>query len=269
MAAEKPAKKARTTTTPSAAVAVAKPPTPAAAASGANAPPDSTTTTTEGQPNTGAAVAPEPGAATGAAAEPTPTWSLTKLLEMDSIEGQNNYIVTWSNAVKSRVDRALLEFLKRHKSSFHFDPPADVMSIPALAISDAAAGATLTSFREIMNYDNLQSSFRRTGQYEAAGTVWMLDPCPSVSDESVSVAQIEAARWQWSEDVFLQSNGNPDMRRFSFDIPLPARMQKTEMAQRKDDSSAVIMSAPLPMIAGRAHVLAWYSAVHDALRETS
>ena len=262
-------KKARTNSPPKSAAVAKHPPTPAAAACGANAlaKPLDSTSTTQGQPNTGAAVAPEPGAATGAAAEPTPTWSLTKLLEMDSIEGQNNYILTWSHAVKSRVDRALLEFLKRHKSSFHFDPPADVMSIPALAISDAAAGATLTSFREIMNYDNLQSSFRRTGQYEAAGTVWMLDPCPSVSDESVSVAQIEAARWQWSEEVFLQSHANPDMRRFSFDIPLPARMQKTEMAQRKDDSSAVIMSAPLPMIAGKAHVLSWYSAVDDALQE--
>merc|ERR1712051_368394 len=29
----------------------------------------------------------------------------------------------------------------------------------------------------------------------------------------------------------------------------------------------VVMSAPLPMIAGRAHVLAWYSAVSDALQD--
>ena len=52
-----------------------------------------------------------------------------------------------------------------------------------------------------MNYDNLQSSFRRTGQYEAAGTLWMLDPVchhdDSVSDESVTISQIDAARWQW------------------------------------------------------------------------
>ena len=97
----------------------------------------------------------------------------------------------------------------------------------------------------------------------------MLDPCgDSVSDESVTIAQIEAARSQWSEDTFIQSSVNPDMRRFSFDVPLPARMHKTEMAQREGDSG-VTMSAPLPMIAGQAHVLAWYSAVSDAFEEKS
>ena len=120
-----------------------------------------------------------------------------------------------------------------------------------------------------MNYENLHSSFRQTGQYEAAGTLWMLDPCEdSVSDESVTVGQIEAARWQWSEEVFVQSSSDPNLRRFSFDVPLPARVNKGEMAMRaKEGSAGVVMSAPLPMIAGKAHVLAWYSAVSDALQD--
>ena len=207
--------------------------------------------------------------AKSSACELTAQWSMTTLLEMDSIQNQTDFIRKWSKDVKTRVDDALLKYLKVHRDSVPIDLPADVMAIPALAISDAAAGASLTAFREIMNYENLQSSFRRTGQYEAAGTLWMLDPCgDSVSDESVTIAQIEAARWQWSEDVFVQSSTNPDMRRFSFDVPLPARMPKVEMAQRQGvGSSGVIMSAPLPMIAGKAHVLAWYSAVSDALQD--
>ena len=192
---------------------------------------------------------------------------------MDSIESQTDFIHAWSKDVKTRVDGLLLTYLKQNKDSFpHFkQPPADVLSIPPLAISDAASGANLTSFREIMNYDNLQSSFRRTGQYEAAGTMWMLDACGnSVSDESVTVAQIEAGRWQWSDDVFIQSSSNPDMRRFSFDCPLPARMQKPEMAQREAvGKQGVIMSAPLPMIAGKAHVLSWYSSADEAFQEKS
>ena len=182
---------------------------------------------------------------------------------------QGDFLRAWSQDVKTRVDRELMAYVKEHQESFHFDPPADVMSIPPLAISDAATGATLSAFREIMNYDNLQSSFRRTGQYEAAGTLWMLDPREgSDSDEGVTIAQIEAACRQWNEDAFLQSSPNADMRRYSFDIPLPARMPKAEMAQReKEGSSAVLMSAPLPMIAGKAHVLAWYSAVSDALQQ--
>ena len=247
-----------------------KPPAPEAAP-GANA-----TAQPERRMNEkGPASAVVPDAASGAASSSesqlTSPWSLTSLLEMDSMQSQTDFIRAWSQDVKTRVDAALLTYLKEHKDSFHFQPPADVMSIPALAISEAASGATLTSFREIMNYDNLQSSFRRTGQYEAAGTLWMLDPCgDSVSDESVTIAQIEAARWQWSEEVFIQSSGNPDMRRFSFDVPLPARMQKPEMALREAvGSKGVIMLRPLPMIAGKAHVLAWYSAVSDAFQERS
>ena len=171
--------------------------------------------------------------------------------------------------VKARVDDALLKYVHANPDVVSMDKPKTVMDIPPLAISDAATGASLSAFREVMNYENLQSSFRHTGQYEAAGTIWMLDPCGhSVSDESVTVGQIEAARWQWSEDAFLQSSMDPDMRRFSFDVPLPARMPKTEMAQRKAPTSpGVVMSAPVPMIAGKAHVLAWYSAVSDALQD--
>ena len=194
-------------------------------------------------------------------------WSMTSLLEMDSVQSQAEFIQNWSTEVKARVDSALLKYLQAHRDSVPMDIPASVMAIPPLAISDAAAGASLSAFREVMNYNNLHSSFRHTAQYEAAGTIWMLDPCgPSVFDESVTAGKIEAARWQWSEDVFVQSATNPEQRRFSFDVPLPARMIKAEMAQRKDPNSpGVVMSAPLPMIAGRAHVLAWYSAVSDAL----
>ena len=35
----------------------------------------------------------------------------------------------------------------------------------------------------------------------------------------------------------------------------------------EEGSTGVVMSAPLPMIAGKAHVLAWYSAVSDALQD--
>ena len=126
------------------------------------------------------------------------------------------------------------------------------MSIQPLAISampDAATGADLSSFREVMNYGNLLSSIRCTGKYEAAGTIWMLNPCKnSNTDESVTFTQIEAARWQWSEDAFVLSSSYPGMRRYSFDVPLPARMDKVEMAQRTD-IGGLVMPAPLPMIA--------------------
>ena len=280
---QKPPKRAKTTNDVAKASATAaaqpKQEPKVSAASGANATaPEPITNPESGMPGDSLADAAFgattlPLDAKSSACELTAQWSMTTLLEMDSIQNQTDFIRKWSKDVKTRVDGALLnylkDYLKANPGSMPIDLPTDVLAIPPLAISDAAAGASLTAFREVMKYDNLQSSFRRTGQYEAAGTLWMLDPCgDSVSDESVTIAQIEAARWQWSEDVFVQSSTNPDMRRFSFDVPLPARMPKAEMAQRQGvGSSGVIMSAPLPMIAGKAHVLAWYSAVSDALQD--
>ena len=243
--------------------ATAKPtPAASAAAPGAEA-------TEQPTPAASAAVSGAPSESSSASFLASP-WSLSALMEMETIESQSHFIRGWSRAVKKVVDAAVLTYMKEHRDSFTFPAPADVMSIPPLAISDAASGAAnLTSFREVMNYDNLISSFQRTGQYEAAGTLWMLDPSSpddSVSDESVTIAMIEAARWQWSEEVFIQSSPNPELRRFSFDVPLPARMDKAEMARRAaPGASGVSMTAPLPMIAGKAHVLAWYSAVSDAL----
>ena len=47
----------------------------------------------------------------------------------------------------------------------------------------------------------------------------------------------------------MRPHSNPEMRRYSFDIPLPARVDKADMAQRKNaQSMGVLMSAPLPMI---------------------
>ena len=173
-------------------------------------------------------------------------WSTTALLEMQSVESQTSYIQQWTTATKSRVDTALMVFLQENQQDLSIQIPSSVMLIPPLAISTSAIGGNLGAFREVMNYDNFQVSFRRNTQYEAAGTIWMLDPSNTgVNDEGVTVSQLEAASWQWSGDALLQSSSNPDMRRYSFDIPLPARITQVETAQRKaPDSTDVLMSSP-------------------------
>ena len=173
----------------------------------------------------------------------TMEWSMTKLLEMDPSQID---VQRWAKNLKTRVDAALLRFLRRNEDSVSMKIPDDVMSFAPLAISDGAASSS--AFREVMDYANMQESFRQTGQYEASGTIWMLNPCESedsVTDESVTFAQIEAARWQWSNAALAQSASKS--RRLSFDITLAARIDKTEMARRH--ASSVVMSAPLPMIA--------------------
>ena len=72
------------------------------------------------------------------------------------------------------------------------------MLIPPLAITAACVGSELTSFREVLHYGNMMTSFSKTGQYEAAGTVWMCEVTPDAVVDTLSVSQLESAMWKWS-----------------------------------------------------------------------
>ena len=66
------------------------------------------------------------------------------------------------------------------------------------------------------------------------------------------------------------SSPNPKMRRFSFDVPLPARVYDPKIAQRRfpkdtKDPSSVVMAHALCLIAGRALVIGWTAAMGNAL----
>ena len=178
-------------------------------------------------------------------------WSLMKLLEIESpLEIHRKVVADWFRDIKSRVDAALLQFLRQHNVDMEIPVPTDVMSIPPLAIR-ASGAKNLSAFREAMHFDNLHVALRGTGQYESAGTIWMLDPCKDdFTDENVTFAQIEAASWQWAEDAFVQSSSDPAMRRYGFPAPLPARMLEPDRAQlQRTDTGGVVMPSPLSMIA--------------------
>ena len=53
---------------------------------------------------------------------------------------------------------------------------------------------------------------------------------------------------------------------FPFDVPLPAKVEDPSVAQRcAEHSSGVLMAHAVPMLAGRAIVIAWYGAMGEAL----
>ena len=160
--AEAAAKKARI-------AAAAKADNPAKAASPVAAPPSAAP---------GAASEPAPAAAPQAQAPvPQTPVSLTTMLEMDSVAGQDLHLTDWVAKTKAHVDAALLAFLGARQDKAPFEVPRDLALVPALEIACAASGAS--SFREVMDYDHLMLSFSKNGQYEAAGTLWMLDPEPA------------------------------------------------------------------------------------------
>ena len=147
-------------------------------------------------------VAPSAAAASGgcearavapAAVAPEPL-SITQLLETERASTQQSYLAQWVRNTKNYVDKALHGLLAERKREISFALPEKCFLISPLAISQAAPGANanISAFREVMDYDNLTTSFARTGQYEAAGTVWMVDPISSDVDD-VSVSQLGGA----------------------------------------------------------------------------
>ena len=174
----------------------------------------------------------------------------------------------WVEQTKVAVDAKLLRFLRLHQAKVHFPIPASVLDLEPLAITAAPTGAVLSGFREVMNYSNLHQSFNKSGLYEAAGTIWMIDPVVDPGSDNISISQLENATQLWSEDAFRSSSTQPMARRFSFDVPLPAKVVDSKVAQRKGKDT-VVFAQPVPLLAGRAVVIAWYDALSEALERAS
>ena len=86
---------------------------------------------------------------------------------------QKGQLSQWVRKLKTFTEHAFLALLlqeRKREVSFAL-PEKCLMMMPPLAISQAAPGANLSSFCEVMDYENLQASFSRAAQYEAAGTV--------------------------------------------------------------------------------------------------
>ena len=182
---------------------------------------------------------------------------------------QQGHLSQWVRNVKNYVDPTLLGFLQERKRELSFALPEKCSMIPPLAITQAASGANLTAFREVMNYDNLVASFSRTREYEAAGTVWMVDPiCPDIDD--VTISQLEGAMGMWAEETYLRSSTHAPSRRLSFDVPLPVKVVDAKAAQRVEPGKpGVCVTEPLTMLAGRVVVITWYSAMSEALQQSN
>ena len=161
------------------------------------------------------------GAAPSASPPLPPAWPVEEVVATDSQKSQGELLAAWAKAVTQYVDHDLLKFLRERAPQVPFPVPTSLMLIPPLSVSDAASGAQLSAFREAMTFDNLHHAFRKTGQYEAAGTVWMLDALADGAAAAISVSQLEGAMGTWSEARYTLSSDHPPSRRYSFDVPLP------------------------------------------------
>ena len=252
---------------PPAAVKAAAKSTAAAPKPAAAAPSPSVATAAQ-PPEQGSIIASSRGDATG---PPPAPLSMVRLMEMDPAV-HSSYLPGYVKDLKSWVDSQLLSWMKKREPELPFKVPDSCMLITALGISAervASGATTLTAFREKMNYDNMTASLTGTHQYEAAGTVFMLDPAASGLDDT-SISQIDGAMSVWSHEVYLRSSSNPNLRRVSFDVPVPVKVLDLNVAQRDRRSATsqdVVMQKPLPMLAGHSLAVTWYAAVADALQK--
>ncbi|CAK0907025.1 unnamed protein product, partial [Prorocentrum cordatum] len=191
------------------------------------------------------------------------------LLETDHASMQQGHFKEWVRQVKHHVDHSLLSFLGQRKREVSFAVPAKCSLIPPLAITDAASGADLSSFREVMDYDNLVASFSRTKEYEAAGAVWMLDPmCSDIDD--VTVSQLEGAMGMRSEEAYSLSSKHAPSRHLSFDAPIPALVVDAKVAQRLEPNKpGVCLTEALAALAGRAAVITRHAAMSEVLQQSN
>ena len=173
----------------------------------------------------------------------------------------------WAADTKAYVDVELLKFLQERKSQMSFPVPSNLLLLAALEITAAASCGNLTSFREVMNFENLMLSFSQSSVYEGAGTVFMLDFLSEQDMDPIRPAQLESALYLFSQEVFLLSSNHPPSRRYSFHVPIPAKVMDVKVAQKKQEgSTAVVMAHPLPAMGGRAVVIAWYGKMAEALK---
>ena len=207
--------------------------------------------------------------AASGAARPLPVKdAVCEMLRLEDPATYDNYLAQWTKEVVTYVGAELPKFLSERKDKLPFKIPSDLKLVAPLEIIGNGAGdekSHVSAFREVMRYTNLVASFDRTAQYEAAGTIWMLDPLSASGDE-VTVGQLESAMALFSEQAFVMSASTQDLRRFSFDVPIPAAVENKSIAQRlAAGKEQVCMAHALPIIAGRAHVVAWYSAMAQSL----
>ena len=146
----------------------------------------------------------------------TPPSSLTKFLDQmaEAANQQEQRLAKWVEKTKVAVDAHLLRFLRVHQAQVQFPIPANVLDLVPLAITAAASGSMLTGFREVMNFTRLHMSFEKSALYEAARTIWMLNPVGDLSSDSISISQLESAMNMWSEEAFRSSATQPLARRY-------------------------------------------------------
>ncbi|CAK0860100.1 unnamed protein product [Prorocentrum cordatum] len=201
----------------------------------------------------------------GDAGAPSPA---KKLLETERASMHQGHVKEWARQAKHYVDHSLLSFLGQRKREVSFAVPAKCSLLPPLAITDAAAGANLSSLREVMDYDNLVASFSRTKECEAAGAARTLDPtCSDIDD--VTVRQLEGAMGAWSDEAHPLSSKHAPSRRLSFDVPIPALAVDAKVAQRLEPNKPGACSTEaLTTLAERAAAITRRAAMGEALQQS-
>lgn len=145
---------------------------------------------------------------------------------------------------------------------------------------------TSTTFRPQWGVAECVQAMSTTGLYESAGSIWWFDAASQkvmFQGEEIIMArtpwcQVEAAMSVWSWERYLASSESPPMRRLIFPMPLPTACHSINEAQhcicvsvKGQDGEACTEDRPffedLPMVAGRAHVLALCQSMYDCMKK--
>ena len=163
----------------------------------------------------------------------------------------------------------------RQFGELHQCPCTDIKRNTKSAIGD------MTTYKETWNVDNCITSMETTKKYEAAGNLFWFDflceatPTKQFGGQQLGIASephrsaVEGAASIWDDASYRSSALDDQHRRYTFPGVIPTACTQIEEARRTipgPNNEPVPTFKNLPMLAGRACMLAWLEAVASCIQ---
>ena len=209
---------------------------------------------------------------------PWPTQCPQLPTRSDGADTWAKYYTQLSHFVRSRLPAELAKNCDmdiRQFGELHQCPCTDIKRNTKPAIGD------MTTYKETWNVHNCITSMETTKKYEAAGSIFWFDftgeatPTKQFGGQQLGIASephrsaVEGAASIWDDSTYRASSQIEQHRRYTFPGVIPTACTQIEEAQRTTpgpNNEPVPTFKNLPMLAGRACMLAWLEAVASCIQ---
>ena len=154
----------------------------------------------------------------------------------------------------------------------HHVPPTKIVKNAKSAIG----GAQLTTFQETWDVENCKIAMTTTGKYSAPGSLWWFDLVggkvvfqgETIFETEPDPAAVDAAGALWDDAAYFASDLVEKNRRYNFPATFPTActsLSDVEQTLKSKGFEGTPTFKSLPMVAGRAVVLAFLLCMADSI----